>query len=381
MELADLRSKLFVLAIAFTFIGLPGSSLASSGSSSYSLDEAIAKGVVNARMSLFNATDQKHVLDSIAGIDPGIIYATYVGVWGTIRQQDINSAGQLAATLHQRLPRTILGGGVNESVSLSIAPQTLNCGRRLGMQTFAPKDMVDPKQHPLGDTAWLDLANPKARDYYLCIGTELIDRGYTLIGFPEHENVIAHAASKPDAIKNFVYIMDELRRYGTEKGERIYFSGDPATDDTAREIDFLYVPSRFFHTSFAQKYQNKIIRKGIGVGYSYSLSPLRVQDVLATAPHHAKVFFYVDNWDVTQDDLRRFMELDGDNRRYLITTSAQTAHKYGAYFIPNLLHCVDCIPATIVRDKCEIRADGKTEYDAVTCNDLATVKQALDLQK
>jgi hypothetical protein len=116
MVLADLRWKLFVWAIVFMFPGLHGSALASPVLSSYSLDEAIAKGVVNARMSLFSATDQKHVLDSIAGIDSGIIYATYVGVWGTIRQQDINSAGQLAATLHQRLPRTILGGGVNESV-------------------------------------------------------------------------------------------------------------------------------------------------------------------------------------------------------------------------------------------------------------------------
>jgi len=84
MEPADLRSKLFVWAIVFAFLGPHGSALASSASSSYSLDEAIAKGVVNARMSLFNATDQRDVLDSIAGIDPGILYATYVGVWGTI---------------------------------------------------------------------------------------------------------------------------------------------------------------------------------------------------------------------------------------------------------------------------------------------------------
>jgi hypothetical protein len=64
----------------------------------------------------------------------------------------------------------------------------------------------------------------------------------------------------PANFKFLVYVMDELRRYGTEKGERIYFSGDPATDDTAKEIDFLYVPSRFFHTSFAQKYQMNYYR-------------------------------------------------------------------------------------------------------------------------
>jgi hypothetical protein len=147
-----------------------------------------------------------------------------------------NTCAVAAAALHLRLPRTILGGGVNESMSLSIPPQTLNCGARLGMQTFVPRNMVDPNQRPLGDTAWLDLANPKARDYYLCVGTELIDRGYTLIGFPEHENVIAHASSGSEAIKNFVYVMDELRRYGAAEGKRIYFSGDPAEDDTAKHL-------------------------------------------------------------------------------------------------------------------------------------------------
>jgi hypothetical protein len=75
------------------------------------------------------------------------------------------------------------------------------------------------------------------------------------------------------------------------------------------------------------------------------------------------------------------MELDADNRRYLIAASSQTAHKYGAYFIPNLLHCVDCIPAAVVGDRCEIRVDGKAEYDAVACGDLPTVRRALELQK
>jgi hypothetical protein len=347
----------------------------------YTLDAAIVKGVVNTRMSLFNATDQKHVLDTISDLDPGMIYATYVGVWGTIRQQDLNSAGQLAAKLRQLLPHTVLGGGVNESVSLSSPAQTLNCGEQLGTRTFAPNSMIDPHQRALGDTAWLDLAKPTARDYYVCIGTELIDRGFTLIGFPEHENVIAHASSQQDAIRNFVSLLQTLRRYGAGKGEAIYFSGDPATDATGKEIDFYYVPSRFYHLTFAQKYQNKVLRPGIGVGYSYSLSPARVRDVLATALPNAHVFFYIDNWDSNQDDLRRFMELDGENRRYLLTTSSEIAHKYGAYFILPMLHCVDCIPAQVVGDKCEIRPDGKTEYDATTCGDITAIKQALAKQR
>ena len=89
----------------------------------------------------------------------------------------------------------------------------------------------------------------------------------------------------------------------------------------------------------------------------------------------------VDNWDANQDDLRRFMELDPSNRRYLLTTSAQTAHKYGAYFIPPMLHCVDCIPAKVVGDKCEIRPDGKTEYDAVTCGDIPAIKETFTTRK
>jgi hypothetical protein len=88
------------------------------------------------------------------------------------------------------------------------------------------------------------------------------------------------------------------------------------------------------------------------------------------------VFFYVDNWDPRQDDLRRFMELDGDNRRYLLLTSAKTARRGGAYFILNMLHCVECIPASVVGDKCEIRPDGKTEYDAIVCGDLPAIKEA-----
>lgn len=241
--------------------------------------------------------------------------------------------------------------------------------------------MVDLSQRSLGDTAWLDLARPEARDYYLCIGLALIDKGFTLIGFPEHENVIAHASSKPDAVTNFVSVFKQLRQYGESKGERIYFSGDPATDATVTEVDFYYVPARFFHTTFAQQYQNKVSRPGIGVGYAYSLSPRRVHDVMATVPPGRRVFFYVDNWDAKQDDLRRFMELDSANRRYLLSTSAHTARQGGAYFILNLLHCVDCIPASVVGDRCEVRPDGKTEYDAVTCGDLPTIKQALQAQK
>ena len=117
-----LADVLFVLVLALGFCHLVDAQQAESVPPKpglYSLNTAISKGVVSTRMSLFNATDQKHVLDTIQGLDPGMIYATYVGVWGTIRQQDLNSAEQLAGKLRQLLPHTILGGGVNESMSLA----------------------------------------------------------------------------------------------------------------------------------------------------------------------------------------------------------------------------------------------------------------------
>jgi hypothetical protein len=347
----------------------------------YSVEEAMAKGVVNARINIFNPAEEQHALEALTELNPGWIYGTFVGVWGVTRQQDVDAGGRLAKTLREHFPRTLLGSGLNESISLANPPQTLACGGTLGMRTFAPAAMITPGKKELTGTAWLDLAKDTARDYYLCIGTMLIDRGYTVIGFAEHSNVIAHASSKSAAIENFVEIMSALRRYGASKGEKIYFSGDPSNDETAKKIDFLYVPSRFYHIDFAQKYQNKVLRPCIGVGYTYSLSPLRVQDVLAETPRNQRVFFYVDNWDAKQDDLRRFMELDAENRRSLIETSARTAHAKGAYFIPSLLHCVGCIPPEVVGDRCEMRPNGKSEYDAVTCSDVDAIKKALEIEK
>jgi hypothetical protein len=58
-----------------------------------------------------------------------------------------------------------------------------------------------------------------------------------------------------------------------------------------------------------------ITKNGIGVGYSYALSSQIVRDSRANAPGKVRVFFYVDNWDPTQDDLRRFMELDTESAK------------------------------------------------------------------
>jgi hypothetical protein len=348
----------------------------------YSLDEGFARGAVTARMELFNKTDQQHVLSVIGDINPGVILGTNVTIWGVIRQMDLESAGHLATELRQKLPHTLLASGVNESISLTkYPPQTLECGGSIGRRTFAPADITDPHLRPLGDTAWIDMAAQGAHDYYLCIGTILIDQGFTILGFPEHENLIAHASDKPKAIGNLVDVFRTLRRYATSKGKQIYFLGDPATDETVSDIDIYYMPARFFHTSFAQEYQNKIIRPHVGVGYSYSLSPKRVGDAMTAAPRGKHVVFYVDNWDSKQDDLRRFMELDGNNRRYLLTTSLQTARRGGAYFSFNLLHCAGCLAPDVVGDKCEVRSDGKTEYDAVNCGDIPTIKQAIQAQQ
>ena len=76
------------------------------------------------------------------------------------------------------------------------------------------------------------------------------------------------------------------------------------------------------------------------------------------------------------------MELDGANRRYLLETSAATAHRLGAYFIPNLLHCIGCVPTEVVGDPCEIPPGrSKSEYDAVACGDLPTIRTMLEIQR
>jgi hypothetical protein len=173
-----------------------------------------------------------------------------------------------------------------------------------------------------------------------------------------------------------------LKAYGRSIGRAVYISGDVDMLQGRVDIDAAYLPSRFYHTTIQQykKYQNKISRPGIGVGYSYALSPQIVRDFHAKSPPGTRLFFYVDNWDPTQDELRRLMELDVANRRFLIVESAKTAHANGAYFIPSRNHRDGCIAPSVVGDRRELmpgRSD-RTEYDAVRCEDEAAIDEALD---
>lgn len=145
------------------------------------------------------------------------------------------------------------------------------------------------------------------------------------------------------------------------------------------------LPSRFFHTSaFSSKYQNKIARSGIGVGYSYALSPFIVKETVAAVPAGTRVFFDVDHWDSSQDDLRRFMELDAENRRFMILESMSNARKGSASFEPPLDTCGGCTPRSVVVDVCEKPPNASpnySEYNAIRCGDITTIKQALQMRR
>ena len=209
-----------------------------------------------------------------------------------IRQQDIDGAGELAGTSAGGFCRARYSAReINKSVTLSMAPQTLACGGALGTRSFAPAAMTTPGQTLLGGTAWLDLASAAARDYYLCVGMMLIDRGYTLIDFEEHENVIAHASSKQAAVSNLVAVMTALRRFGASKDETIYFSGDPATDETGKEIDFVYAPSHFPHDLRAEIPEQDHSQGDRRRLFLQPLAAPRVRRPGSWLPGHAKVYF------------------------------------------------------------------------------------------
>ena len=74
------------------------------------------------------------------------------------------------------------------------------------------------------------------------------------------------------------------------------------------------------------------------------------------------------------------MELDADNRRFLIRESARTARRFGALFMPALDACGACNSPDVVVDPCEKLVRGApviTEYSADRCEDLPTIRDAL----
>lgn len=230
-------------------------------------------------------------------------------------------------------------------------------------------------------SAWMDLSRPEAVAYYVCIGKILIRQGFSHFHFEQGILTVRQSTSVESAVAGLRDVEDRLSAYAKAYDMDLSFSGDP---DLARQLrlDAVYMPARFYINSFAREDRNRIELPTVPGGYSYALSARIVQDTVKDLPRTVQAFFYVDNFDASQDDLRRMMELGSLARRVMILRSAKAAAKGGAVFIPSLNHCEGCVPQAVVPDRCEIiEASPLTEYDAAACGDMATVREALDVQR
>jgi hypothetical protein len=254
----------------------------------------------------------------------------------------------------------------------------LHCGGTLGDRHFSA-DAITSHRRQSQTSLWVNLAKPDAAAFYTCVAESYIDSGFAIIRFEAPVLVLRNSSDQAAAAKTYEAVRATLMRYADQHGRRVYFLCDPELAKHVR-LDGVLVPSRFYHTMLASalKYQNRIERPGIGVGYAFALSPLMVQDTLRSIPSGTKAFLAVDNRDPQQDDLRRFMELDPENRRFLIDKSAEIARQGGAHFVIPLDGCAGCTPPAAVVDRCEILNDSSTEYNAVRCGDLVTIRNGLN---
>lgn len=347
-------------------------------SAPYQLDEAVSKGMVYLE-GRHNRGETFELITHLPEINPGIVQG-FGYFWGGPTQSGLDYVAETAARIRQQLPKALMSASLSESVAPNYS-ETLHCGGALGDRRFTV-DQLTSHRAQSKTAIWLDMSKPEASSFYECAGQIYIDMGITVIGFEAPTLVLRNSTNRASAERAFADVIARLRAYGAKKSLPIYFVGDPDLERSAH-MDLVIVPARLYHTTLASalKYQNKIPRTGIGIGYSYALSPLIVKDTVASVPASTKVFFTIDNWDPTQDDLRRMMELDADNRRFLIVQSARNARRGGAFFEPPLDYCPGCTPRNVVVDSCEIKSDNTTEYNALKCGDISTVKQALDLQK
>ena len=283
----------------------------------------------------------------------------------------MNSIGDAVLAIRKVSPRSIIGGGFNEAVYKNYK-QTLACGGSLGSQSFTAAELGSHSD--LGSNAVLvDMGKPRVQEYSLCIGQIQIDKGISYLHFEAPSLVLRASSSRSDAIEGYKRVQRDLRAYGKAKGMSIYFSGDA---DLAKVItlDGTYLPSRFYHTTIPKfvRYQNRTPEPGRGVGYTYALSNAIIEDTVADTPKGTRIFFYVDNWDESQDDLRRFMELDSENRRKLIDSLGPSRRQRRRLTSIPPLSCEGCVKPAHVGDRCELLPGGDSEYDAYSCGGLST---------
>lgn len=362
------------IAALFGAAALLGSAFGAHADGLYSFDEAVARGVVDMK-SWAPPDEMKSLFSNLASVNPGILNR-FGFFWGGPSQAVLDRAGRFAAQARQSLPQALFGAAFSETVKPGYN-ETFHCGGDIGDRTYTAAELTSGAALQ-GSTMWVDMAKPATQEFYRCIGRIFLDEGFSLLHFEESDNVLKQSSDAAEAAAGYGRVAQYLTAYARRKRVPVYFSGEPGIASVV-PLSSAYVPARFYTVTVAQdiRYQNRVSRPGIGVGYAYVLSPRIVADQIAQYSRQTKIFFYVDNWDNRQDDLRRFMELDAVNRRYLITESAKVARAGGAVFVPPLDHCQGCDPPGVVGDRCEILPNGQSEYNAVRCGDMPTIAQAL----
>ncbi|MBK8013059.1 MAG: hypothetical protein IPK13_17100 [Deltaproteobacteria bacterium] len=355
-----------------------------SNTATFAFDEAIARGVVDFMPNPWSSRGYDHLVASLRELNPGLINR-FGFLYGGPTQWYLDKMGGTLAQMKTKLPRAIMGAGFPEHIGRvvdNIYSRTFTCEPGAAPRTFTWERITSQRLFSPGHY-WLDPAKAEAHDYLTCLGKIFVDKGFRFINFENPEQIVAHSSNPDLALSNLRAVQSEINRYASARGfGPIYWGGDSYLSHRM-PLHAVYVPARFFHTTFAQQYQNKIKRPGVGSSeYSYVLSQRRIDDVKAATAPGTRIFFYIDNFDSDQDDLRRMMELDRTNRHFMLRESGRVARLSGVYFLPNLNHCAGCVPndPAIIKDQCHIVTTpdrAYTQYDAHYCSDYEAIRNAI----
>lgn len=355
-----------------------------SNRTTFTFDEAVARGVVDFMPNPWSKRGYAHLVASVHELNPGFVNR-FGFIYGGPSQWYLDRMGEVIVQLKAKLPRAIMGAGFPEHIGKVVDntySRTFTCEPGSTPRTFTWEGITSQRLYSPGHY-WLDPAQAEARDYLICLGKIFVDKGFRFINFENPEQVLAHSSNRDLALSNLRGVQGEINRYATTKGlGLIYWGGDPYLSHRI-PLEAIYVPARFFHTTFAQQYQNKVNRPAVGRSeYAYVLSKRHIDDVKAATKPGTKVFFYIDNFDANQDDLRRLMELDRINRHFMLRESGRVARLSGVYFLPSLNHCAGCVPndPAIIKDPCHIVTSASpayTQYDAYECGDYEAIRNAL----
>ena len=379
--MSPLRKIGYASALVVLTFTLGGQELLADGNQSVPFTEAVSHGVVDVVYSKYNKRSIEPVVDHIGELDPGIVNR-FGFAFGGPDLADLERQATILRRMRALLPRALMGAVFPQDLSKGYAV-SLKCGGN--ERTFLATTMMSAAPLPpelARDFVMLDMSKSELQDYEICLGKIYVDQGFSFMHFEQLWSVVIRSESQPAAMAGYHRIQNEVRDYAATFGRRIYFSGDWLSA-TELHLEAVYEPSRFYHTTVPAylKYQNRVPRPGIGVGYTYTFSPQIITESVARVPPYTLVMFYVDNWNPAQDDLRRMMELDGQNRRTLLIKSAENAAKGGAYFIPTIFHCPCGPDKEEVGDSCEdASGGGPTQYDGYMCGDWPTIHQALLVQ-